>query len=119
MTHTEAYALADRAYRHLCPQFLVHDDGVRPSYPLLAVMMRETWPIHDRVSAQSAIDRLTKDIIPVLFSQRDGQLTVPLRQAHWLCQAAIEIEKGNALPCDYGYSAYKDLSEALQVPIHE
>ena len=119
MTSTEAYALADWAYRVLCPAFLEYDDGIRKTFTNAARLMRDAFPIRDANSASSAISRLTRDVIPGIVEHRDGQISVPLKQAHWLLMAAQEIETCNMLPSDYGSRAFKDLAIAMEIPLKE
>jgi len=101
------------------PAFLEYDDGTRQTFTNAARLMRESFPIRDANSTQTAISRLTRDVIPGIVEYRDGQITVPLKVCHWLCMAAMEIETCNALPSDYGSKALKDLAVAMEIPIKE
>jgi hypothetical protein len=117
LTVEEAYKLADWAVRVVCPVFMEYDDGVRMNFPIEAKQLRDLFPIKDRASAQSAIKTLHKEIIPRIAEYRDGMPTVPLRQAHWLCMAAMAIESGMALPTDYGSEGLRDLARYMKVPL--
>lgn len=117
ITIEEAYKLADWATRVACPAFLEYDDGKRKCFPEQAKRLRNLFEIKDRVAADSAIKVLSKEIIPPIAEFRDGMPTVPLRQAHWLCMAAIAIETGRALPADYGTAGIKDLAKYMRVPL--
>jgi len=119
MTPAEAYAQADRAFRVIVPQFLAYEDGKRQAFPHLAKIMRDYHPIRTSQQAQFAINTLAQVITPPLMDVRDGQLTVPTRQCHWLLQAAQQIDAGYAVPCDYGYKSFKDLSDSMEIPIRE
>lgn len=118
VTVKEAYALADWAVRIVCPAILEYDDGKRKAFPLAAKRLRDLFRIRERVTAQNAIQVLSKEVIPPLCEYRDGQMTVPLRQAHWLCMAAINIEDEHMIPADYGSEGIRDLAEYMRVPLH-
>lgn len=118
ITIEEGYQLADWAVRVVCPAFLEYDDGVRKPFPEEAARLRKLFEIKDRASADGAIKTLSKEIIPRIAEFRDGLLTVPLRQAHWLCMAATAIENGVALPTDYGSKGMYDLAAYMKVPLN-
>ena len=118
LTIEEAYSLADWAVRVVCPVFLEYDDGVRMNFPTEAKRLRDLFQIKDRVTANIAIKTIHKEIFPQIAEYRDGMPTVPLRQAHWLCMAAIAIENGMALPTDYGSEGLRDLARYMKVPLH-
>jgi len=109
------YELADHAFRVICPRFLEADDGQRKSFPEAAALMRSVSPIHNAQTAQFAINTLTRQVIPPIVEYRDGQITVPLKQAHWLLMCAIEIQAGRAIPQDYAGTAYSDLAQAMEI----
>ncbi len=117
ITVAKAYELADWAARVVCPAFLEYDDGKRKCWPEYAERLRNLFPIKDRASADSAMKCLNKEIIPKISEFRDGLPTVPLRQAHWLCMAAMAIERGYCLPTDYGSDGMMDLMRYMRVPV--
>lgn len=118
ITVEEAYKLANWATRVACPAFLEYDDGVRKCFPEQAKRLRNLFEIKDRPSADSAIHCLSKEIIPPIAEFRDGMVTVPLRQAHWLCMAAMMIECKCAVPADYGAQGIYDLAAYMKVPLN-
>lgn len=118
MTEEEAYKLADWAVRTALPVILEHDDGVRMTFMEHAAKIKELRPITSCYDAQVAI-KLIKETTPQICQHRDGMITVPMRIAHWLCMAAIAIERGYALPADYGSKGIYSACDYMRIPIRE
>lgn len=94
---------------------LAYDDGRRKAFPETAARLKALFKVQDVASARSAIAELFragKDI----NNYRDGLLSVPLRSAHWLCMAAIEVDAGRLPDYDYGISGILDTADYMGVP---
>lgn len=118
MTTEEAYKIADGVARVVLPKILEYDDGERLAFPEAAQMIRELRPIAIQLDAQAAI-LLIRQLTPTICQYRDGMMTVPMRIAHWLCMAAIAIERGYALPADYGSLGLYSACDNMGIPIRE
>jgi hypothetical protein len=119
MTAQEAYALADWAVRTVLPAILEYDDGIRMTFNGHAAKIRQLRPIRHTVDATEAIKLLKHDITPAICQFRDGMITVPLRIAHWLCMVAIAIERGYAMPMDYGSQGIYSACDYMKIPIRK
>lgn len=118
MTHEDAYKLADWAVRTVLPAVLEYDDGIRQTFKEPAAMIRELRPIKIDLDARAAI-MVLREVTPMICQYRDGIITVPLRIAHWLCMVAIAIERGYALPADYGSKGIYSACDYMGIPIRK
>lgn len=119
MTTEDAYKLADWAVRTMLPAILEYDDGVRLCFKEHAVKVRKLSPITSQFFAQDAIKLIRHDLTPAICQYRDGMMTIPLRISHWLCMAAIAIDRGYALPMDYGSKGIYSACDYMGIPIRD
>lgn len=119
MTSAEAYKLADWAVRTALPAVLTYDDGVRQTFKEQAALIKQLRPIVLAFDATMAIKLIRQELTPRIAQYRDGMMTVPLRIAHWLCMAAIAIERGYALPADYGSQGIYSACDYMKIPIRD
>ena len=108
------YRLADWAVRDITPRLMKEYDGVRDAFPIHAAALEGLHPIKSKETAQLAMTML-KQIAPVISMRRDGSFSPVLKQAHWLCLAAVECENGKAQPGAFGASGLFDLAESMGV----
>lgn len=119
MTTEDAYKLADRVTRTVLPAVLSYDDGVRETFKEAAQQLRDLRPVTNALDASIAIKLLKTELTPAICQYRDGMMTIPLRIAHWLCMVAIAIERGYAMPADYGSQGMYSACDNMGIPIRD